>query len=429
MKLVLRVLNIVIMALAVTASIFLFASPAFTFNSRICLNIDSFSQFVPENDFSRDLNFVDLLGTDEIQVRLKFNLSAGGVSKIMNGDREIINNEFVAGNVEEIVDILDEPVKLITELTIRNFLFTVIKDQITSEVDKARQQAIDSGLTVTSTTQEIMDEVGIDDAYFNDFTYAMYSAADIEGATTESVGDVLFEQIDTALAKAEESGMVDTSSFSEETKTSINSYFVSVMHDMNLIEADGTTLKPISLISYIYMTDFIKDQLVGKVTTAELERQTGETIPTYGRRLLSLYVLSMMPDMVYQIIGYVSLGLFIGLFVFAAVWGLLFVITLLKTLTKKPWTFFGFWFWPIGALQLLLGLGLTVFGKFLLPSFNILSMVPVELPIKSIVIAPRTYALVPSLIFIATAAVAVVYAICAKIAKSQYRDQQASAED
>lgn len=429
MKLVLRVLNIVIMALAVTASIFLFASPAFTFNSRICLNIDSFSQFVPENDFSRDLNFVDLLGTDEIQVRLKFNLSAGGVSKIMNGDREIINNEFVAGNVEEIVDILDEPVKLITELTIRNFLFTVIKDQITSEVDKARQQAIDSGLTVTSTTQEIMDEVGIDDAYFNDFTYAMYSAADIEGATTDSVGDVLFEQIDTALAKAEESGMVDTSSFSEETKTSINSYFVSVMHDMNLIEADGTTLKPISLISYIYMTDFIKDQLVGKVTTAELERQTGETIPTYGRRLLSLYVLSMMPDMVYQIIGYVSLGLFIGLFVFAAVWGLLFVITLLKTLTKKPWTFFGFWFWPIGALQLLLGLGLTVFGKFLLPSFNILSMVPVELPIKSIVIAPRTYALVPSLIFIATAAVAVVYAICAKIAKSQYRDQQASAED
>ena len=429
MKLVLRVLNIVIMALAVTASIFLFASPAFTFNSRICLNIDSFSQFVPENDFTRDMNFVDLLGTDEIQVRLKFNLSAGGVSKIMNGDREIINNEFVAGNVEEIVDILDEPVKLITELTIRNFLFTVIKDQITSEVDKARQQAIDSGLTVTSTTQEIMDEVGIDDAYFNDFTYAMYSAADIEGATTDSVGDVLFEQIDTALAKAEESGMVDTSSFSEETKTSINSYFVSVMHDMNLIEADGTTLKPISLISYIYMTDFIKDQLVGKVTTAELERQTGETIPTYGRRLLSLYVLSMMPDMVYQIIGYVSLGLFIGLFVFAAVWGLLFVITLLKTLTKKPWTFFGFWFWPIGALQLLLGLGLTVFGKFLLPSFNILSMVPVELPIKSIVIAPRTYALAPSLIFIATAAVAVVYAICAKIAKSQYRDQQASAED
>ena len=429
MKLVLRVLNIVIMALAVTASVFLFASPAFTFNSRICLNIDSFSQFVPENDFTRDLNFVDLLGTDEIQVRLKFNLSAGGVSKIMNGDRDIINNEFVSSNVEEIVDILDEPVKLITELTIRNFLFTVIKDQITSEVDKARQQAIDSGLTVTSTTQEIMDEVGIDDAYFNDFTYAMYSAADIEGATTDSVGDVLFEQIDTALAKAEESGMVDTSSFSEETKTSINSYFVSVMHDMNLIEADGTTLKPISLISYIYMTDFIKDQLVGKVTTAELERQTGETIPTYGRRLLSLYVLSMMPDMVYQIIGYVSLGLFIGLFVFAAVWGLLFVITLLKTLTKKPWTFFGFWFWPIGALQLLLGLGLTVFGKFLLPSFNILSMVPVELPIKSIVIAPRTYALAPSLIFIATAAVAVVYAICAKIAKSQYRDQQASAED
>lgn len=424
MKLILRIFNIVIMAISLIATVFLFASPSFSFNSKIVLDIDSFSQFVPENEFTRDLDFVDLLGTDSIQVRIKFSLYPDGVSKIMNGDREIINDEILAKNIDEIVGIIHEPVDLITELAIRNFLETVITNEITFAVDEARQKYDPDG--VGSSTQEIMDEVGMDEAYFHNFAYALYDSANKEDATTDSVGEDLYEQIDSALATAEESGMVDTSSFTDEKKEDLKTYFVSVLHDMNLIEEDGVHIRPIGMISYIYMIDFLKQALDGKVEASVLAQKSDENIPEYSDRLLNTYVITMMPEIVYQIVGYISLGLFIGLFVFAGVWALLFVITLLRTFTKKPWTVFGFWFWPIGSLQLVLGLGLTMLGKVILPSYNVLGMlqIPIELPIKTIILAPRTYALVPSLLFLGVMILAIVYGIFKRVVKHQVKEEE-----
>lgn len=429
MKLVLRIFNIAIMLLSLVATVFLFASPSFSFNSNIALDINSFSQFVPDNEFTHDLNFVDLLGTDTIQVRVKFSLDAGGVSKIMNGDREIINKEILEKNVDEIVGILHEPVDLITELTIRNFLKTVITNEITYAVDEARAKYDPDG--VGSSTEEIMNEVGMDEAYFDAFTYSLYNSANQEGSTTDTVGEALYSEIDEALAKAEESGMVDTSSFTDEKKEDLKTYFVSVLNDMNLIEDDGVTIRPIGLISYIYMIDFLSQQLDGKVAPSELERQPGESLQDQSNRVLNLYILTMMPEMVYQVIGYVSLGLFIGLFVFAGVWALLFVITLLRTLTKKPWTIFGFWFWPIGSLQLILGIGLTYFGKVVLRNMQsqILAQIPMELPIQSVVLAPRTYALVPSLIFMGIVVLSIVYRIIKAVVKHQVRQEEYEEED
>lgn len=429
MKLVIRIFNIVIMLLSLVATVFLFATPSFSFNSNIALDINSFSQFVPDNEFTHDLDFVDLVGTDTIQVRIKFSLDAAGISKIMNGDHEIIDHEILEKNVDEIVDILHEPVEIITELTIRNFLKTVITNEITMAVDEARKK-YDPEETGSS-TQEIMEEVGMDEAYFDSFAFALYDSANQEGSTTDSVGEALYHEIDSALATAEESGMVDTSSFTEEKKAELKEYFVSVLGDMNLIESDGVTIRPIGYISYIYMIDFLSEQLNGKVEPAELERQPGESLQDQSNRILNLYILTMMPDMVYQIIGYVSLGLFIGLFVFAGIWALLFVITLLRTLTKKPWTIFGFWFWPIGGLQLILGIGLTYFGKVVLKSMQstILAQVPIELPISSVVLAPRTYALVPSLIFMGIVVISIVYGILKAVVKHQVRQEKYQQEE
>ena len=127
-----------------------------------------------------------------------------------------------------------------------------------------------------------------------------------------------------------------------------------------------------------------------------------------------------MPDIVYQIIGYVCLALFIGLFVFAGMWMLLFVITLIKTFTKKPWTFFGPWFWLIGPIQIALGVGLTIAGKFVLPRIKI--NLP-GFPIKNAILAPRTYALIPSLLFILMFVLAIAYAVIRGIAKRQAKKE------
>ena len=424
MKLVLRIFNIVIMLLSVVAGVFLFASPSFSFNSKITLDINGFSKFVPDTEFTRDLNFTDLLGTDEINVGIKFSLGLDGVTKIMNGDREIINNEILEKNVDEIVDTLHEPVDLITELAIRNFFKSVIKNEITLAVEDARRKYDPEGNG--STTEEIMDEVGMDDYYFENLTYTLYLAANIEGTTTDELGERLYDEIDAALARAEESGGIDTSSFTEEKKADLKTYFVSVLNDMNLIEEDGVTIRPIGLISYIYMIDFLKEQLSTTYSSAELDRQPGESLQNQSNRLLNMFILTKMPEAFYTTVGYVSLGLFIGLFIIAGVWALLLVITLLRTFTRKPWTIFGFWFWPIGSLQVLMGVGITFFGKVLLRNMQdkILAQIPIELPIKSVILAPRTYALVPSLIFLGVAVLSIVYAVFKSVVKHQVKEEE-----
>jgi undecaprenyl pyrophosphate phosphatase UppP len=150
----------------------------------------------------------------------------------------------------------------------------------------------------------------------------------------------------------------------------------------------------------------------------ELEQKTGETIPDYADRLLEMFVLDKMPEVFYQAVGYVSLGLFIGLFVFAGIWALLIVITLLKTISKKPWTFFGPWFWLVGLVELFLGFGITALARFALPKLDISQF---GLPISAVDAYVRTYALVPSILFVASIALAIVYQVFKSLAKKEAR--------
>ena len=416
MKLVLRILNFVIIALAAVATVFLFAAPAFSFNSNVGLDIETFSQFVPESELTEDIDIVTYLGTDEIHLGIQFQLDAAGLKKTMKGDREIINNDVIGKSIDDILHELREPVKLITDYAVRGAIKKIVSQQITEQVNNARESFKEKyNQEPPLSTAEIMEEVGMDDAYFSRFARNLYNAADQDDATVTSVSNVLYAQIDEALARAEDTGMVDTSEFSEEAKTGITSSLVSSLESINLVE--GEHVKKISEISYIYLSNFLKDKLNGEVSAEELNQKAEESNPDYNDRMVRTYVLHILPDGFYTGVKYVSVGLFIGLFLFTAIWVFVIVITLIKTFTKKPWTFWGPWFWLIGPLQLVLGLGLTVVGKFVLPK------APLDLlqglPVKSVVLAPRTYALVPSIIFIVCIFLAIAYGIIKGIAKKE----------
>ena len=429
MKFIIRIFNVVIMALAAVATIFLFASPAFSFNSKIDLDVKAFSQFVPETDYSKDIDIVKLLGTDTIYLRIKFSLNASDISQIMDGNRDDINKKIVAENVEDIESILHEPIDLITDFSIRSVLKSTIKTEVTAQVEAAKERYEEKmHATSSATTEDIMYEAGMDDAYFTRFANAFYEEANSDGATLDSVNDVLYEQIDEALTKAKQSGAkIDTAEFSEEIKTSIKDSIEPIFSQLNLLESDGSHLKKISQISYLYLSTYLKDGLSGKegVDPAELEQKTGESIPDYADRLLELFIFTQMPEAFYKAVGYVSLGLFIGLFAFSVIWIFLLVWTLIKTFTKKPWTFFGPIFWLVGLLQLVLGLGLTVFGKMVLPTLlnTKIDLSSLNLPIKGLLIAPRTYALVPSILYLVSIVLAIVYVVFKSLAKSEYKKE------
>ena len=417
MKIILRLFNILIIAIAAAAAACLFIMPSLTFNSNIGVNVKALSEFVPDTEYTEGIDIVSLLGTDTIHVGVKFELKPDGMSRIMKGDRNIVNQELIAKNINGITKELDEPVTLITEYFVRTNVRKIVETEIYNQVDAAREKFASEypgEETASLTTEDILDSVGIDDEYYNNFAYNLYMAADQEGATIDSVSDVLFAQVDEALARAEDSNAVNSSDFNDETKDALKENITTIFTQLELIKDDGT-LNRISQISYAYLTKFIKTQLAGKVSEEVLAQKAEETLPNYSNRLIAEYVYNQLPDTVYQIIGYIGMGFYIGMFVFAGVWALLLIITLIKTFTRKPWTKFGVWFWIMGGLQLILGIGLTVLGKFVLPTLDISKL---GLPLKSIIIATRTYLLIPSILFGVCIVIAIIYAIFRSIAKN-----------
>ena len=416
MKFAIRIFNIVIMAFSLAATVLLFATPTFTFNSKIAVDVAAFSKFVPETEYTKDVDIVKLIGTDTINLRIKFALDNDGISKAMSGDKDKINEMVITENVNEIVQTLHTPVDLITDFTIRSIIQSTIKAEIAKQIDVAKEGRSDS------TAEEIMDDVGMTDQYFQDFSFLLYDTANRDDATVDMVSNILFDQIDEALEKAGDYVNNDQSAVEEyyAKREQIKTNLASVLNDLNLVKDDGS-LKKISTISYSYLAKYLKDGLAGKVAEEELEQKVDETEPEYSDRLLNLFVTTNMPDAFYQAVSYVSLGLFIGLFVFAGIWLLLFLITLLKTISKKPWTIFGPWFWIIGSLQLVLGLGLTIFGKFIFPTIPFGS---IGIPLSQVILAPRTYALIPSIMFLISILMAIAYLFFKVPAKRQYKREK-----
>lgn len=413
MKIAIRVLNIIIMAISVAAGIFLFMPPAFSFNSKVTINVATFSQFVPETEYSKDIDIPTLLGTDSIYVGVRFQLDVAGIADMKDGDKEKINDKLIAENLEEMIGLLHEPIDLITDFTIRANIKRLISEQVYANVDQA-VQTYNQKAGLDNKTEDIMEDVGINDAYFTNFSNALYDAANADGATIDSTNEVLLDQINEALIRAESSGAADTSSFGDSQKEAMTDSLKGVFQSLNLIEDDGVHLKKISAIAYMYLADYLKGQLKESYDEATLERKSGEKDEAYADRLLELFVKDKMPDLFYKIVGYVSLGLFIGLFVFAGVWAILLVITLLKTFTKKPWTIFGFWFWIVGVVELVVGFGLTAITKLVLSKFDVSQF---GLPIKEVLISIKTYALVPSILFAVMIVVGIVYAFIRNAAK------------
>ena len=186
MKIVIRILNVLIMAISVAAGIFLFMPPAFSFNSKVTVNVATFSEFVPQTEYSKDIDIPTLLGTDSIYVGLRFQLDTKGIMEMKDGDKEKINESLISQNLKEAIGLLHEPVDLITDFTIRANIKRLVQEQITKNVDEA-VKTYNSKSGNSSKTEDVMEEVGINDAYFTNFSNSLYDAANSDGATVDYV--------------------------------------------------------------------------------------------------------------------------------------------------------------------------------------------------------------------------------------------------
>lgn len=432
-RLIIKIFNCVIIAISAVATVFLFASPSLSFNSRIDVNVEKLSEFIPKNDYSDEIKIVDSLGTDTISVSLKFKIHAGDVSKIMKNDRNRINEVLIDNNIKNIADELYEPVRLITEHSVLSVIESVSKKEITKQVEDARDKYKESHPDTDVSTDSLMAMLKLTPEKFKAFATNLYETSNSNDATITAVNNVLIGQIDEVMVRANklgDSSKMDTSSYSENAKNQIKENVTKVYTQLNLFKEDNIHLEKISDVAFIYLTSFIKKDLIEKKGTSEslLSRGANETIEDYTDRLLGIYVDEQMPDVFYKAVRGVGVGLFIGLFIFTLTWVGLAVVTILRTfVTKKTWTFFGPWFWLVGILQVILGFVLTYVGKVTLA--NKFDISQFNLPISKVLVAPRTYALVPSILFCVCVGLAIAYTVLKILFKKKLKEEDSKAKE
>ena len=402
----------VIAATAVVATILLFALSPLSFNSKVVVDVDTVSKFVPKTTYTENIDAKELLGTDEIQVGIKFKLSLADVNKAKKGDKEVMNERLLKGNLDDVLETLDEAVDVLADHSIRRALKSTIANEITNSIDRAKPP------TQTKTTAEIMELLDLGDEYFTNFSNALYNEADRSSATIDSVGQVLQEQTDEAIMKAEKSGMIKPGTYTEDQKNSVKNNLITILNQLEMVNEDGS-IKPISDLPYLYSIKYIEKELAGKVDDAVLVQKSGETTKAYSNRLLEEYVFNIMPDAFYTVVKYISLGISISVIVLAAIWIALaaYQVLLFFFPAKQFGLFKGLlipFFAIAGILQIVLGFVLTGVFKYVLPKkLDIASM---NLPIKDAIIVPRTVALGTSIVLIVTIGLLIASMVIRKIA-------------
>ena len=405
MKLMVRIMHLVIAAIAAVATILLFAMPALSFNSKVVLDVEAVSNIVPSTEFTKDIDFVEVLGTNEIQAGISFKLSATDINKVMNGDRDVINEKVLIKNMDETLQTLDDGIEVLADYTIRTNLTGIVKQELIKQVENAKPE--------DKTTEEVLEYLSLGDEEYKEFAYSLYDGAKSKNANVDSVGQVLLEHIDEILVKVEKMTGSKSGTFTDEQKEDAKNNMKGMLKQVKILKDDDYSLHPISDLPYLYAIDFVKEKLNEKVSADKLAIKEGETNREYSNRMLETYVVTQMPEIVYQIVGYVSLGLFIGMFVIAGTWILLAAFEVLHFffVNKKHRLFKGL-FMPFfilaGIIQIVLGFVLTGVVKYVLPEK--IDITKFNLPIKSAVIVPRTCTLATSIVFII--AIGAMIALC-----------------
>ena len=384
MKLVVRILHLVVAALSAVAVVLLFAMPALSFKSKVVVDVDTVAKFIPKTQYTENLNVKEVLEVEELQAGVSFKLSSTDINKVMNGDKDIINENVIRKNLDDTLQTLDDAVELLSVYAIKTNLTKIVEQEMRNQIQEAKP--------ADKTVDEVMELIDLTPKNFQEFAYSLYDEANKNDASVDSVNMFLQEQIDEIVVKVEKSVPGSKGgTFTDEKKEAVKQNLVNILNQLEMVK-------------------FVKNDLSGKVSESELSKKAGETNRVYSDRLLETYVISLIPEVVYQIIGYVSLGLFIGMFVIAGTWILLAAFEVLHFffVTKKHKLFKGL-FLPFfalsGIIQIALGFVLTGVCKYILPEK--LDISSYNLPVKDAFIIPRTCTLATSIVFIITVGVGI----------------------
>lgn len=447
-KILVRIFNIVFLGLAAFAIISLFTKPFLSLDMQLTLPSEKVAEVIP-SDVKDKVSEEDLKAAlpDGVVVPLKIELPS---KMIVNyKDKEAIEttvSETIDNTVNATVDALQPTIHKLAEVIAKSTAKSVISDQISNQIVSVLGEGTDG--------KAKMAEAGIDDAYLQQFTDEVYAKLSQGGTVKELMDEVVSVKMNDIISKLgaanpESDFAKDPTTMANDINANIESSLKDSLKSFNICDDEGN-IKPIDGAIDGLLCDLL-DQMLGSgeesggeesTKTEEegnpVEEEKGEEPPTKLRITrgeteteendLKEKIRTLINDKLsgLDIPGKVAdfgLYLFLALGVFAVPWALFALLTILRTIRKrkcwtKPWIVFTFSF-----ITLILGVGLTLATGKLLPTIQ--EKIPQigemmeKLPQFSLSI--KTFAYMPSIVYLICIPVAIVYAIISHKVKKEFK--------
>ena len=434
MKLIIRIFNIVFMAISAAAIILLFAAPAINVGVNYKVTAEQIETIFKQTSSSADedtkkiiesIDIPEALGGESIDVGLSLRLTSKALARSVNGDyKTVIDEEFVDPNVQGLIDSLTDPLHKIVKGVIKQLLPSILIEELDKLIEENKGEE-------TRSAAELREFAGLNNAYFKQLSEILFNALDRDDATVDSLSTVLFDELSAAVNKLRDADLgFEMPEIDSTYKSSLTATLESVLDEIGLLKEDG---------EHIYSLNVIIDgTIVNLIEQSKSESgsgsASGETMEEKAARLepvLSDLIKSFLTEDVYNTIGKVLAIIFFVLIGFAAIWAFLFIYTLFRTIfaSKKFYTFTGPLFWIAGVIQLVLGVGITIATSIILNG-NYLSQMGGEAAefAKNLSISIITSFFVPSIFVLLMFPLSITYGVFKHKYKKQLKAERLAAE-
>lgn len=428
MRKVLRILNIIYMAIAVAAIIVYFTVPFVNLEANVVINKTEITTLINKVPGGEKLKESDLFKENEqVEVSIRLNVTPTEVFKAASGDRvETINTYFIYPKIQDVINALRDQVNRASVAILRY----AAKDTINNQVDKYREDQPINQEKVEEAADKILDSILEENATVESVSETIYEEVVniLDDAGIEH-GDLTQEQIEEKLEEVlDEYGLVNEDGTLKDPEDVAGALLYDLITQYDIFGSEGsgigeegdlTSSSSTEPKPAIHRANTPSNELTVEEKAAKVESVLTEQIKT---RLQGQFI---------TISSGAYVGMLILFIIFIVTWAFLFIFTLIRTCRpKKCYTFFGPIFWAVGAVQIALGIGLMIasnaagnivnyLGGVITKSGTFLSI------FQEIHISASASALIPGILVLCCIPLTIVYHIYKKKVKKQIKIDKA----
>lgn len=441
MKLVVRILNIIYLAIAAVACITIFTTPLLSFNGTLTMDKSMVTTLIypsvkdyfdSEDEFKTTLDFGEGKDTIVMNLNVSFTNSIIFQYKDKENTSKVLTDQLTP-LVNETITKLEPSINNMAEKIVVKAAKGPLKNAINEQVNNING----------SVTAEDLEAWGIDEEFVEEFVEEVFSIIVDGGGTVEELLETVTEKIDEVCSILQEHGVEGFEDYDSSTVDSmtedVKQEIVDALTEAGFCDEDGNII-PIE--EYLYNLlggdgseegeGESEDEEESKVFKLRALTPEQEAKKKEAHDKLVVKITELLANELYKLdlpskveaIGPFGIG---ALFVLALPWLIFAIITFIRTLTKKrivtkTWVVMTF-----ASISLMLGVVLTIVSKYVMP--KIPGMLPdsvgqIKNFLSIITVTVKTCALTSSILYLVLIPYSIVYKIFARKAKRQIKAGQ-----